>query len=272
MAELAEQLQQLVHLQKLKLYAMDSFPPSIACVPSLQDLSLEYNDVNLRSNFSDATQLTKLSITWVDNSEDTRHVMLPCGQHVQLACLKLSVALCDPLCVDFLDKLGAASGLHDLGLHSVWPPDMEHAAWPRLMPHSTSVVATPMPCGLPVQWRAYTALQKLELNAIHCSTLPTWVSELSNLKQVMLARAFFTEFPVSVLCLSQLISLNLSWIEPPLEIPQAISSLAGWSFLTDVNFALDGEDDYSIDSQMNLMRLQRALGPRRTCVWPTILL
>ena len=232
------QLQHLAHLKTLQLHLFDSFPVSLATLTTVQHLELHCHlDVGGSGepcNLSQATQLTCLDISWDDSADDINRVVLPCGQGVSLLNLTLAFQDQGGGLADFLSNLGAASQLQKVFLDSISAPDLEHVPWPQAMPGLTSLRALYMTCSLPFEWSQYSALQELDLEGMMHATLPDWFSELKQLKSLTLAQSSLTEFPLCLMHLSQLETLDMSCIFTSLTLPMCIRSFCSWKSHTDI--------------------------------------
>lgn len=90
--------------------------------------------------------------------------------------------------------------------------------------------------------------------------LPEWFSRMTQLTSLTLFGAELESSPGSIFHLTRLRQLDISQVNPPLEIPQQISDLALWPQLTLTNFSTAGiSGRVSMNSYHKLLLLSAAL-------------
>lgn len=296
-------LQQPVYLQTLHLRRFDCVPSALVRLSSLRALDLEdywtVEEITQGCDLSCGTQLTSISFRRylppdddIVLGEGLAVFTLPSGSDVQLECLKI---VNDDLSSPYtqLVNLGSASKLKHLRLEGTMPP--ASFVWPDSLLNLTCLEGLKLRCVPPLGWKQYSTLQVLTLNNMSYPHLPTWFSELTHLKVLGLREARLKHFPLCLMHLSQLHSLDLSLIggvgflcppelRSPMRLSKSIVQFAEWPFLTKLDFRWKSNwvkrfgrskacgwnwdlQNYSDMSNFWLSQLQQVLGHRSSLLW-----
>ncbi len=202
-------------------------------------------------NLSCCTQLTFLSIG--DISSTLQTVALPLGDSVRLRELHITgngSRSIHPLMV--MSYLLCASRLVSLEFDAFHPSNLRQGDWPLCMPELQKVALRQLDCQPPQQLCKYPNLRELNLWGLVQSDLPAWFAELTQITSLLLSCSKLTAFPAAIVQLSQLCTLRIRDIEPPMVIGPEITSILKWKRLRMIDLTADG---YSLDSQLYLLEV-----------------
>jgi len=207
-------------------------------------------------NLSCCTQLTFLSFE--DISSRLQLVALPQGDSVQLRKLHMTGdRSINPLLV--MSNLSCASLLVTLEFISIHPSNLRQGDWPLCMPELELVALQELDCQPPQQLCNYPKLRDLDLSDLRQPDLPAWFAELTQITSVQLSGSKLTAFPMAIIQLSQLCSLFMDGIVPPMVIGPEIASILQWKSLKQIDLTAG---DYSLDSQLYLLEVYHQLKSR----------
>ncbi|DBA93353.1 TPA: hypothetical protein ACH3X2_003630 [Trebouxia sp. C0005] len=251
-------LTELKHLRQLHKLSLTNYmegPFRAFSLTNIQNLTL-YMGTAQTVNLCCCTQLTFLSFQ--DISSRLQTIALPQGDSVQLHALYMtSEEGINPLLV--MSNLSYASRLVILYFDSVHPINLQQGDWPLCMPELEVVVLTKLHCQPPQQLCKYPKLRSLNLCGLGQSDLPAWFAELTQITGLQLSCSELTTFPMAIIQLSQLCSLRLNDIEPPMVIGPEIASVMKWKYLKHIDLTADG---YSLESQLYLLEVYYRLKAR----------
>ena len=242
------ELKHLRQLHTLYLTRCVEGPLRASSLTNIQKLTLNMGTAQT-VNLSCCTQLTFLSFEDICSRLQT--VTLPQGDSVQLRDLHMTgCADINPLLV--MSNLSCASRLAILEITSVYPSNLRQGDWPLCMPELRVVALRQLDCQLPQQLCKYPNLRDLNLWGLVRSDLPGWFAELTQITSLLLSCSKFTAFPAAIIQLSQLCTLCIKDIEPPMVIGPDITSITKWKRLRVIDLTADG---YSLDSQLYLLEV-----------------
>lgn len=202
-------LSSLQHLGSLELSLCKNIFLQLDALQGLQQLRLS-RCLDSTVDISSCTQITLLAMAWLD--EQPSSILLPKGPSVSLQHFAVS-AVNDADYFNRLDNLADATKLTYLEFFKTFPWQMEWN-WPAAMPSLAVLKLHHFSGPLPAILSTYTCLQHLQLTSADLvsahPTVPICFSHLSNLKSLVLNDNSFTEFPVSIMHLKQLKTLDLS--------------------------------------------------------------
>ena len=251
------ELKHLRQLHTLSLWSCVGGPLQASSLTNIQKLSLCMGTAQT-VNLSCCTQLTYLSIE--DISDELQTIALPQGDSVQLhALLMTGDGSINPLLVMY--NLSCASRLVTLYFDSFHPSNLQQGDWPLCMPELQEVSLRELDCQPPQQLCNYPKLRNLDLYGLEQSHLPAWFAELTQITFLQLTSSKLTAFPSAIIPLSQLCTLHLSNIEPPMVIGPEISNILKWKFLQRIDVS-PHEAPYSLDSQLILLEVYHQLKSR----------
>ncbi len=215
-----------------------------------------------------------LDHAYMDIDDVSQQIVLPTGIKVQLRHLQLSSDggyrdNCDLLHLEYATQLTHMQ-LQHCNLSNgdgQFQPDLT-------MPVLQSLTLVSFMDYLPSAFWNLSNLQTLNLCCCDQDTMVDEIGTLSSLKHLDMSASSLIDVPNCVFDLSQLESLNISDIIPPLGMPDSIVELHTWPNLTRLDFRLYTDKyswlrpfyeprlHYTKDSQLNLLQLHEALGPR----------
>lgn len=203
-----------------------------------------------------------LSASWMCSA-----VMLPIGGNVSLQ--HLSFYSYDHACYfSSLANLQFATQLTSIEFTQTYADNLFRGEWPAFMPKLQVIKADEMFNMPPQQLLGYKSLRHLEWPqcCIARSTLTVVPKWFSNLTQSESLRLHFgiSEFPVCLLQLKQLRSLDLSWSGPAFrDLSAAILQFVGFPALTRLDLSnpprTEGDARVSSDNEQLLARLKEAM-------------
>ncbi len=242
------ELKHLRQLHTLSLISCVEGPLRASSLTNIQKLILNMGTAQT-VNLSCCTQLTFLSFEDICSRLQT--VALPQGDSVQLRELHMTgCASINPLLV--MSNLSCASRLVTLEITSVYPSNLRQGDWPLCMPELQVVALKELDCQPPQQLCRYPKLRDLDLWGLVQSDLPAWFAELTQITSLLLSCSKLTAFLAAIIQLSQLCTLCIRDIEPPMVIGPDITSISKWKRLRVIDLTADG---YSLDSQLYLLEV-----------------
>ena len=248
-------LTELKHLRQLQSLTLTNYmesPFRASSLTNIQKLTLYMGTGTAQTvNLSCCTQLTFLSFE--DTCSTLQTIALPQGDSVQLRALSMtSEATTNPLLV--MSNLSCASRLVTLDIDSFHPSNLRQGDWPLCMPELQVVALRELDCQPPQQLYGYPKLRDLDLFGLRQSDLPAWFAELTQITSLQLSCSKLTAFPSALIQLSQLCTLHLEAIVPPMVIGPEITSILEWKFLQVINL-MPLHVPYSLDSQLYLLEV-----------------
>ena len=181
--------------------------------------------------------ITRLSITWKEPRPIA--VVLPHGSDVRLQHL----VLWSKDNTDYVDEvrhLQDAIHLTFIQFHHTYAQNLEDG-WPMCMSKLRVVKGERLPFGPPSQLVGYPLLRHLDLSSCYFGsdytfTLPSWLSQLTQLETLNLCGSCLKEFPVCLMELKQLCSLDLSQnCFNSVALPEEFTQFSEFSALTCLN-------------------------------------
>ncbi len=242
------ELKHLRQLHTLSLISCVEGPLRASSLTNIQKLILNMGTAQT-VNLSCCTQLTFLSFEDICSRLQT--VALPQGDSVQLRELHMTgCASINPLLV--MSNLSCASRLVTLEITSVYLSNLRQGDWPLCMPELRVVALKELDCQPPQQLCRYPKLRDLDLWGLVQSDLPAWFAELTQITSLLLSCSKLTAFPAAIIQMSQLCTLCIRDIEPPMVIGPEITSILKWKRLRLIDLTADG---YGLDSQLYLLEV-----------------
>ncbi len=252
---------ELQFLSKMHSMALNSYCNLATRVPNftcLQRLELHRGADNI-VDLSCCTSLTALLFT--EHRDVLRKLILPEGEDVRLQALHIHY-----LCVD--DKgpfdmlnLDMALQLTRLTLQDACPDNLQQGSWPMALPVLKSLTLTCVTHTLSPKLCLYTQLEDLNLAFINVDTLPEWFNQLTQISNLRLQSCKFSQFPTSLLGLSQLKTLNLKSMHP-VSLPKSISAFVHWPHLSLLDLSVRDGRLPDLDSHLILLLLDHAFKQR----------
>ena len=256
-------------LHTLDLTFVEDPQLNTAGLQALRKLSLTACDLRVY-DLASCTQLTSLTIGWHDPTPD--EVVLPQGNDVQLQHLDL-YSKNDADYINVLRNLQDATQLTFIQFKKTCASNLEDG-WPALLPSLQVIKTRPLPLGPPPQLVGYPLLRHLELTYCYSTTndlfaLPTWFSQLTQLETLNLRGSHLKEFPVCLMNLKQLCSLDLgnNYFYDD-AFPEEIAQFSGFSALTHLDLATPAvfwsrhaRQSYTGEACQQLLSLKNALAP-----------
>ena len=233
-------LTELKHLRKLHTLSLISCvegPLRAFSLTNIQKLTL-YMGSAQTVDLSCCTQLTFLS--FVDVSSRLQTVILPQGDSVQLRELHMTCngsGSINPLLV--MSNLSCASRLVTLELNSVHPSSLLQGDWPVCMPELQVVMLRQLDCQPPQQLCKCPNLRDLDFLGLGQSDLPAWFADLTQITSLMHSGSKLTAFPAAIIQLSQLFTLYITGVEPPMVIGPEITGIVKWKHLRVIDLTAD---------------------------------
>ena len=256
-------LQSLAALHTLDLFSFKEPVVSFQQLHALRKLSLGICETNV-CDLTDGTQITSLTLNWWWSLP--QRILLPSGSSVQLQHLSISAdawLTSDDLYLE-LQNLQDASQLTYLEFHCAYPANFVAGGWPTVTPH-LEVVKLATEHALPQQLVDYSHLRLLDIACYsdhHARSLPTWVSQLTQLDSLRVVAQVaqgWSEFPVCLLHLRQLSSLDLSRSDFfGVNLPDEILHFSEFTALTNLGMCEVGS---SSRAHQQLTSLKTLLGP-----------
>ncbi len=157
-----------------------------------------------------------------------------------------------------MSNLSCASCLVTLKFISIHPSNLRQGDWPLCMPELEVGVLREMD-QLPQQLCNDPKLCDLDLSDFRQPDLPAWFAELTQITSLQLSGSTLTAFPMAIIQLSQLCSLFMDGIVPPMVIGPEIASILQWKSLKQIDLTAS---DYSLDSQLYLLEVYHQLKSR----------
>ena len=210
-------------------------------------------------DLSCCTSLTALHLS--ERQDVLRKMILPEGEDVRLQDLHikyLSMGGKGPF--DMLN-LDMALQLTCLTLYNACPDNLQQGAWPKALPVLKSLTLTSVTHTLSTKLCLYTQLEDLNLSLIHVNTLPIWFNNLTQLRNLWLRNCQFSQFPTSLLELSQLRTLDMKYMYP-VSLPEGISAIVHWSHLSVLDLSTHSGTLHDLDSHLILLLLDHAFKQR----------
>ncbi len=253
-------LTELKHLRQLHTLSLGSYaggPLRASSLTNIQKLTL-YMGTAQTVNLSCCTQLTCLSIGDIFSRLQT--IALPQGDSVQLRELHMiGEESINPLLV--MSNLSCATWLVTLCFNSFHLSNLRQGDWPLCMPELQAVTLMDLDCQPPQQLCNYPKLRNLDLFGLGQSQLPAWFAKLTQITSLQLTCSKLAVFPLAIMQLSQLFTLHLNDIEPPIVIGPEIKSILKWKSLQEIDVS-PHEAPYSLDSQLYLLEVYHQLKSR----------
>ena len=213
-------LHSLANLHTLDLFIFLEPNLNLERLQSLRKLSIAKCHIDF-CDMTSCTQLTSLAITWDLRKGSTdigvrqpRRLLLPTGSNVQLQHLSISAVFRGVDCFQELQNLQDATRLRSIEFHHTYPGNLNDGDWPVYMPNLNTIKADMLPGWPPQQLVDYDQLRHLDIQmyAGDVTSFPTWFSQFTQLDTVrVLAFDGLSEFPVCLLHLKQLSSVNLGY-------------------------------------------------------------
>ncbi len=215
-------------------------------------------------NLSSCSNLTDLSLGCM--GDVVKQVLLPEGNHVMLC--YLSIGECQEPKFDFvMENLSAATKLREVQFLDAYPSNFASGGWPISLPHLTMVRLTGLHGDLPAQLASYPALREFVLTRYQQSSLPAWLSCMTQLTSLTISYGKLTHFPRDILQLSQLRQLIMP-NSPTFSLTRDMLCLAHWPALplVRINTATESDEDsadedleFCLESQLLLLELKGTL-------------
>ena len=228
----------------------------------LQELTLSHG----QDQSCDLTYLTRLTrLKLMDPGDDFCSLTLPRGDNVSLRCLKVWGGGDDideetSLQQLLVSNLSYACQLTKLDMQSFAPKINSHD-WPKSLCHLQFVTMRSVQLPLPSHLADWAELQQLDLSMSKIGPLLTWFSGMTQLTMLTLDHTDITNFPQSIMNLSQLQDLSMAYIEPPMVLRGEILGFSKWPGLKLLDLSVEtySWSGYDLDSKLNLLELQAQL-------------
>jgi len=224
----------------------------------LQRLELHRGSDNI-VDLSCCTSLTALLLT--EHQDVLRKLILPEGEDVRLQDLLINcLTVREKGPFDMLN-LDMALQLTCLTLLNACPDSLQQGVWPKALPVLKSFTLTFFRSNLSPKLCSYTQLEDLDLSYIHVDTLPKWFNNLTQIKNLWLRSCQFSQFPTSLLGLSQLKTLDMKGMHPVL-LPEGITAIVHWPHLSVLDLSVHFGKMHDLDSHVILLLLDHAFKQR----------
>ncbi len=210
-------------------------------------------------DLSCCTSLTALHLG--ERQDVLRKMMLPEGEDVRLEDLLIECLIAREKGPFDMLNLDMALQLTCLTLRNACPETLQQGAWPKALPALKSLTLTCVTHTLSPKLCSYTQLEDLGLSFIHVDTLPEWFSNLTQINTLRLQGCQFSQFPTSLLGLSQLKTLNMRYMYPVL-LPESISAFVHWPHLSVLDLSTHSDKLHDLDSHLILLLLDHAFKQR----------
>ncbi len=248
-------------LSKMHSMALNNYCNLATRVPKytcLQRLELHRGSDNI-VDLSCCTRLTALLLS--ERQDVLRKLILPEGEDVRLQDLHINyLSMGEKGPFDMLN-LDMALQLTCLTLINACPDNLQQGVWPNSLPALKSFTLTFFRGNLSPKLCSYTQLADLDLSYIHVDTLPTWFNNLTQIHNLRLQGCQFSQFPTSLLGLSQLKTLDMKYMYP-VSLPEGISAIVHWPHLSVLDFSVRLNKMHDLDSHLILLLLDHAFKQR----------
>ena len=252
---------ELQALSKMHSMALNSYCNLATRVPNytcLQRLELHRGSDNI-VDLSCCTSLTALLFT--ENRDVLRKLILPEGEDVRLQDLHIHYLQVEGKRPFDMLNLDMALQLTCLSLLDACPNNLQQGAWPKALPVLKSLTLTFVRHALSPKLCLYTQLEDLDLAYMSVHTLPEWFNKLTQISHLRLQYCKFSQFPASLLGLSQLKTLDLKSMYP-VSLPEGISATVHWPHLSVLDLSERPGRMHDLDSDLILMLLDHAFKQR----------
>ncbi len=208
-------------------------------------------------DLSCCTSLTALHLS--ERQDVLRKMILPEGEDVRLQDLHI-LFMGEEGPFDMLN-LDMALQLTRLTLYNACPDNLQQGVWPKALPVLKRLTICSFKGTLSPKLCLYTQLEELNLSQINVDTLPKWFNNLTQINTLCLQECQFSQFPTSLLGLSQLKTLNMKYMYP-LLLPESISAFVHWPHLSVLDLSMHSGTLHDLDSHLNLLLLDHAFKQR----------
>ena len=252
------ELRTLSKMHSMLLYDYCNLTTRVPNFTCLQRLELHTGSDNM-VDLSCCTRLTALLLS--ERQDVLRELILPEGKDVRLQELQISYFSMEEKGPFDMLNLDMAVQLTSLRLFNAYPDILQQGVWPKSLPDLKSLTLGSFKGTLSPTLCSYTQLEDLKLADICVDTLPEWFGNLTQITNLCLQGCQFSQFPTSLLGLSQLKSLSMRYMRP-VSLPESISAMLHWPHLSELDLSLRFDKMHDLDSHLILLLLDHAFKQR----------
>ena len=246
------ELRQLHHLDSLTVDKVSALASKVPNFNNLQYLSLS----DCPDEIWDLSSCSSLVNLRISSLGDTmKQVVLPSGPDVMLQDLSVETMSQD-MHEYVMVNISKATLLTEVAFTSAYPSNFRDGGWPLHLPNLRKLRLTGLSCDLPSAVTSCPNLQHFAVTDHDQTTLPLWLSSMTQLTCLRIHSGMLEQFPEQILQLSQLKSLLVSLIcETNFVLPRVLLCCAEWPNLTTLHIDV-GQENVPLESQLVMLQLE----------------